>query len=80
VLLHEKNGCNLFHCLIQEELAEALKVKFVYILSDAGVDINLKEFCDERTCLHLATMSGLELVVAALLQNGADLTITDKVN
>jgi ankyrin repeat protein len=79
--LYSKNGDTLFHRLISDQDCSIdLKIKLIYILSDAGVDINYKNSKTGRTCLHLAVINGQPDLVSCLLQNGADLTITDSAN
>lgn len=69
----------MFHYLVKSSLNETTKIKIVFILSDAGIEINLQNY-KEQTALHLAVINGLPEVVNCLLQNGSDLTLVDQVN
>lgn len=73
-----ENGETLYHRLIRKKINESTKIKVIFKLSDAGLDINVQNKL-KQTCLHLAILGGLLDVVYCLLQNGADLTITDHV-
>jgi len=68
----------LHHLVKSTSPSESVKTKLIFMLSDAGVDINLQNY-REQTCLHLAVIYGLPEVVNALLVNGADLTLVDQV-
>ncbi|CAF0712961.1 unnamed protein product [Brachionus calyciflorus] len=72
------DGETLFHRLVKKNLPESLKIKFIFKLSDCGIDINAQNTTNSQTCLHLAVIRGQADVVFCLLQNGADLTITDR--
>lgn len=49
-------------------------------MSDAGLDINVQSNEEKQTCLHLAILKSEIDVIVCLLQNGADLTLTDSVS
>ena len=74
-----KNGETILHRLVKAPINEASKIRLIYKLCDAGVDINAQNSLQQQTCLHLAVMEGLDNVVHCLLQNGADLTTIDNV-
>lgn len=67
------------HRLVKSPINEDSKIKLIYKLCDAGVDINAQNSIQQQTCLHLAVIGGLANVVHCLLQNGADLTTVDNV-
>ena len=63
--------------MVRTSLDESAKITFIYMLSDAGLDINFQNN-REQTALHLAVQKGLTEVVSCLLENGSDLTIVDQ--
>ena len=65
--------------MILSSLSENFKIKAIYIISDANFNINIQNTKLNQTCLHLAVMKGEIDVIRCLLQNGADLTLTDHV-
>lgn len=72
-----KNGDNFLHRLVKSLLSEKSKVKLIFRLCDAGIDVNAQNLVQLQTCLHFAVIEGYPEVVYCLLQNGADLTIVD---
>ncbi len=69
----------MFHRLVKsKKIKNSLKPKFIYVLSDAGVEINYQNN-SKQTCLHIAVIEGLVEIVLSLLQCGADLTLIDNV-
>ncbi len=70
----------LFHVLIKSKVIDNnLKNKYIYVLSDVGIDINNQNKFN-KTCLHLAVSSGMISVINTLLQCSSDLTIVDNVS
>jgi ankyrin repeat protein len=70
----------LFHVLIKSKVIDNnLKNKYIYVLSDVGIDINYQNKFN-KTCLHLAVSSGMISVINTLLQCSSDLTIVDNVS
>ncbi len=74
-----KDGETLFHKVVNSSLKEITKIKYIFKLSDAGLDINVQSKEEKQTCLHLAILKREIEVIVCLLQNGADLTLTDRV-
>jgi len=74
-----KDGETLFHKVVNSSLKETSKIKYIFKLSDAGLDINVQSKEQKQTCLHLAILKSEIDVIVCLLQNGADLTLTDRV-
>lgn len=62
-----------------DSIDQDTKVTIAYKLSDACLDVNIQDDVKKQTCLHLAVIAGLSELVYCLLQNSADLTITDQV-
>jgi len=70
----------LFHVLIRSKaISETLKNKYIFVLSDVGIDINHQNKFN-KTCLHLAVSSGMISIINTLLQCSSDLTIVDNVS
>jgi hypothetical protein len=78
-LLIFQDGETLFHKVVNSSLKETTKIKYIYKLSDAGLDINIQSKEEKQTCLHLAILKSEIEVIVCLLHNGADLTLTDRV-
>jgi len=77
--LKDPRGNSIFHHITSQPAFDpALTCSAIYILCDAGFDVNC-ENNDSQTCLHLAVKSSQPYaVVKCLLQNGSDLTKCDK--
>ena len=76
----QKDGETLLHRLVKSLLAEKYKIRLIFRLCDAGVDVNRQNSDQLKTCLHFAVIEGYPEVVYCLLQNGADLTLVDNVS
>ena len=73
-----QDGETLLHRLVKSLLTEKSKIKLIFRLCDAGIDVNHQNLNQLKTCLHFAVIEGYPEVVYCLLKNGADLTLVDK--
>ena len=67
-----KSGDALIHYAVLAENAAIVK-----LLIEASCDVNIKDTYSQQTCLHYCGEYGYLDIAQLLLDNGADLSITD---